>query len=105
MTLDADEFIRRFLIHVLPDGFHRIRHYGFLANGNRNSSIALARRLLGVSDPAPSSSESDGAEGGHADEEWNTCPCCGGRMVIIETFEPGCQPRLWPLPSIGLDSS
>ena len=105
MTLDADEFIRRFLIHVLPDGFHRIRHYGFLANGNRNSSIALARQLLGMPDPAPSSSESDGAEGGHADEEWNTCPCCGGRMVIIETFEPGCQPRLWPLPSIGLDSS
>src|SRR2546423_2789324 len=46
---------------------------------------------------------SDGTEGGHADghDEWNTCPCCGGRMIIIETFEPGCQPRLWPLPSIG----
>ena len=107
MTLDADEFIRRFLIHVLPDGFHRIRHYGFLASANRTSSIALARQLLGVPDPAPSSAESDGAEGGHADEhdEWNTCPCCGGRMIIIETFEPGCPPRLWPLPSIGLDSS
>jgi len=56
---------------------------------------------------ASSSPHSDGTEGGHADEhdEWNTCPCCGGRMIIIETFEPGCQPRLWPLPSIGLDSS
>jgi hypothetical protein len=105
MTLDADEFIRRFLIHVLPDAFHRIRHYGFLANGNRNSSIALARQLLGMPDPAPSGSESDGAEGGHGDEEWNTCPRCGGRMVIAEIFEPGCQPRLWPVPAIGLDSS
>jgi hypothetical protein len=121
MTLDADEFIRRFPIHVLPDGFHliaylavqrgAIRHYGLLANGNRTSSIALARQFLGMPDPASSSRDSDGTEGGHADghadghDEWNTCPCYGGRMIIIETFEPGCQPRLWPLPSIGLDSS
>jgi Putative transposase len=105
MTLDADEFIRRFLIHVLPDGFHRIRHYGFLASGNRTSSIALARQLLGVPDPAPSTDQSDGAEDGQDDQEPNTCPHCGGRMIIIETFEPGCQPRLWPIPSIGLDSS
>ena len=105
MTLDAHEFIRRFLIHVLPDGFHRIRHYGLFANANRAGNIALARRLLGVLDPAPSSSESDGTENRHEDSEWNACPCCGGRMIIIETFEPGCQPRLWPIPSIGLDSS
>jgi hypothetical protein len=105
MTLDADEFIRRFLIHVLPDGFHRIRHYGLFANGNRAGNIALARQLLGVPDPAPSSAEADGAGDGLQHEERNACPCCGGRMVIIETFEPGCQPRLWPLPSIGLDSS
>jgi Putative transposase/Transposase zinc-binding domain len=104
MTLDADEFIRRFLIHVLPDGFHRIRHYGLFANANRAGNIALARQLLGMP-AAPSSSESDGAEAGDADEDWNTCPCCGGRMVIVETFEPGCQPRLWPLASIELDSS
>ena len=52
MTLDANEFIRRFLIHVLPDGFHRIRHYGLFANANRAGNIALARRLLGVPDPA-----------------------------------------------------
>jgi Putative transposase/Transposase zinc-binding domain len=104
MTLNADEFIRRFLIHVLPDGFHRIRHYGLFANANRANNIALARQLLGMP-AAPPSSERDGAEAGHADEEGNTCPCCGGRMVIIETFEPGCQPRLSPLPSIGLDSS
>jgi putative transposase/transposase-like zinc-binding protein len=105
MTLDADEFIRRFLIHVLPDGFHRIRHYGLFANGNRAGNIALARRLLGAPDPAPSSSESDGTDGGHENEKWNTCPCCGGRMIIVETFEPGCQPQLWPIPAIGLDSS
>jgi len=90
---------------VLPDGFHRIRHYGLFANANRANNIALARRLLGVPDPTPSSSESDGTEGGHADEERNPCPCCGGSMIIVETFDPGCQPRFWPVPSIGLDSS
>jgi hypothetical protein len=62
MTLDGDEFIRRFLIHILPDGFHRIRHYGLFANANRAGNIALARQLLGVP-AAPSSSESDGAKG------------------------------------------
>jgi len=105
MTLDADEFIRRFLIHVLPDRFHRIRHYGLFANANRAGNIALAHRLLGVPDPPPSSGDSDGTENPHQDSEWNACPCCGGRMIIIETFAPGCQPRLWPIPSIGLDSS
>jgi Putative transposase len=105
MTLDADEFIRRFLIHVLPDGFHRIRHYGLFANANRANNIALARRLLGVPDQPPSSEVSDGIEIPHQDSEWNACPCCGGRMIIIETFAPGCQPRHWPTPSIRLDSS
>jgi Putative transposase/Transposase zinc-binding domain len=105
MTLDADEFIRRFLIHVLPDGFHRIRHYGLFANANRAANIALARRLLGAPDPAPSSSASDDPTGAHENEQWNSCPCCGGRMIIVETFEPGCQPQLWPIPPIGLDSS
>ena len=89
MTLNVDEFIRRFLIHILPDGFHRIRHYGLFANANRAGNIALARRLLGVPDPAPSSGESDGTENRHEDSEWNTCPCCGGRMVVIEIFQPG----------------
>jgi hypothetical protein len=68
MTLDADEFIRRFLIHVLPDGFHRIRHYGLFANANRAGNIAIVRRLLGVPDPAPSSGESDGTENRHKGE-------------------------------------
>ena len=105
MTLDVDEFIRRFLIHVLPDGFHRIRHYGLFANSNRANNIALARRLLGVPDTSASSGDSDATENPHQDSEWNACPCCGGRMIIIETFEPGSQPRQWPIPSIGLDSS
>jgi hypothetical protein len=105
MTLDADAFIRRFLIHVLPDGFHRIRHYGLFANANRAGNIALARRLLGVPDPPPTSGDSNGTENSQEDSAWNACPCCGGRMIIIETFEPSCQPRQWPIPSIGLDTS
>src|SRR5438105_562043 len=105
MTLDADEFIRRFLIHVLPDGFHRIRHYGLFANASRAANIALARQLLGAPGPAPSNAESGRADGGHQDAEPNACPCCGGRMIILETFDPGCQPRQWPIPSSGLDSS
>jgi hypothetical protein len=105
MTLDVDEFIRRFLIHVLPGRFHRIRHYGLFANANRANNIALARQLLGVPDPTPSSGERDGTENRHEDPEWNACPCCGGRMIIIETFQPGSQPRQWPTPLIGLDSS
>jgi hypothetical protein len=105
MTLEADEFVRRFLIHVLPDRFHRIRHYGLFANADRAANIALARQLLGVPDPAPSGADSDPAHGGNKDEARNICPCCGGRMVIVETFEPGCQPRLWPSPAISFDSS
>src|SRR5438309_4148250 len=97
MTLATHEFIRRFLIHVLPDGFHRIRYYGLFANANRANNIALARRLLAVPDPTPSSRASDHAEDGRDDEDWNACPCCGGRMIIVEAFEPGCQPRFWPV--------
>jgi hypothetical protein len=104
-ALDADEFIRRFLIHVLPEGFHRIRHYGLFANGNRADNIARARHLLDVPEPAPLLDEGDGAGCGEEDAEWKTCPCCGGRMVVIETFGRGCPPRTWPIPSIGIDSS
>ena len=105
MTLDADEFIRRFLIHVLPDRFHRIRHYGLFANANRAANIALARQLLGLPDPAASSGESSGTHGGHEDEQWNTCPCCGGRMIIIEIFEPGSAPRYHSTVPNRVDSS
>ena len=96
MTLDVAEFIRRFLIHVLPKGFHRIRHYGLFANGCRAQSLAHARELLAVT---AHRAETDAPVQGNA-QETNVlalpCPCCGGRMIIIETFERGCQPRYRP---------
>jgi hypothetical protein len=67
--------------------------------------ITTSFAAVSVPDQPPSSEESDGAENPHQDSEWNACPCCGGRMIFIETFELGCQPRHWPIPSIGLDSS
>jgi hypothetical protein len=75
------------------------------ANANRAHNVALARRLLGVPEATPSSRQSDSAENHHEDQQWNACPCCGGRMVIVEIFEPGCQLRFWPVPSISLDRS
>ena len=104
MTLDTGEFIRRFLMHVLPKGFHRIRHYGLLANSNRAANIAKARELLAM--PAPAKP----VEPEH-DEPCvlpRPCPCCGGRMLIIETFERGCTPRhkATPMPAaIRIDTS
>ena len=93
MTLATDEFIRRFLIHVLPRGFHRIRHYGLLASSARKGSLALARKLLNV--PLP-------AEAPDPDEPTDNrppCPCCGGHMTIIETFIRWRQPRAPPQPT------
>ena len=90
MTLAADEFIRRFLLHVLPRGFHRIRHYGLLAGTTRKASLALARHLLAVAPPP----DNDTPE-----EPLNPrppCPCCGGRMVVIETFARWHEPRAPP---------
>jgi hypothetical protein len=95
MTLDVDEFIRRFLIHVLPDGFHRIRHYGLFANGGCAENFARARRLLNVP-PQKAASDFDGTGDGEPQGLSHPCPCCGGRMVIIEIFEPGCTPRCHP---------
>ena len=103
MTLAHGEFIRRFLIHVLPGGFHRIRHYGLFANrGGRADNLARARQLLGV--PARQNEPSDTA----ADEPPVSslpCPCCGGRMIVIETFERGATPRSRPTSSIRIDTS
>jgi hypothetical protein len=91
MTLEVAEFIRRFLIHVLPKGFHRIRHYGLLASGTRDGSIAQARELLEVTatDPESEAPADDGPQSVLA----TPCPCCGGRMIVVETFEAGCRPR------------
>ena len=87
MALEAGEFIRRFLLHVLPDGFHRIRHYGLLANGHRADKLALCRKLLNMP-PAPSDCNSeDHDDGGAPDIEPPPCPCCGGRMRIVESFD------------------
>ncbi len=103
MTLNAGEFIRRFLIHVLPHGFHRIRHYGLFANGNRTGNIARARELLNV--PAPQN-ETDEIEAGTQSNELpgyvKPCPRCGGGMIIIETFEHAVWPRAPPRQDAGL---
>ena len=99
MTLATHEFIRRFLMHILPKGFHRIRHYGLLTNTSRAENIARARELLATAAPtietAPGNAEAD------------TCPCCGGRMLIIETFERGSSPRYRSSPpvTIRIDTS
>src|SRR5438876_8374310 len=93
MTLDADEFIRRFLIHVLPDGFHRIRHYGLFANGGRAENIARARQLLNVPAPQNAPSYADSTGNGEPQAPSPPCPCCVRWMIIIEIFERGCAPR------------
>ncbi len=87
------KFIRRFLLHVLPRKFHRIRYTGFFANGNRAANLALARMHLN----APIAPEEADVQSQEADRDEQTCsqPCphCGGPMIVIETFEPGQQPR------------
>jgi len=90
MTLTTDEFIRRFLIHVLPSGFHRIRYYGLFAKSACADNIACARELLAVSKPQGEPSAAV------VDHSKPTCPCCGGRMIIIEVFARGATPRHRP---------
>jgi Putative transposase/Transposase zinc-binding domain len=95
MTLATDEFIRRFLIHVLPKGFHRIRHYGLFARPSSADNIARARELLAVPKPQNEPLAT-------ADHNEPTCPCCSGRMIIIEVFGRGETPRHQPTgPSTG----
>jgi Putative transposase/Transposase zinc-binding domain len=96
MTLATREFIRRFLIHVLPRGFHRIRHYGLFASSKRLDNITRAREML---DKAAPQSEARDAPDTEADEPQtlsHPCPHCGGRMIIIETFARGATPRYQP---------
>jgi hypothetical protein len=104
MTLATHEFIRRFLLHVLPGGFHRIRHYGLLAGAMRADTIERVRQLLAAAEaaPQPSRKADNPAEGVSPARR---CPCCGGRMILIETFE---GPRPWRSPTPGrirIDSS
>jgi hypothetical protein len=107
MTLATDEFIRRFLVHVLPKGFHRIRHYGLLASGNRADNIARARELLAVPKPRNDAASAGSADASEPLTHEHPCPCCGGRMIIIETFERGSTPRYRPTPptAIRIDTS
>ena len=108
MTLATHEFIRRFLMHLLPAGFHRIRYYGLLASGKRAENIARARELLmppiipvdaiKASNPHPAKPE----------KPKHSCPCCGGRMIINERFERGATPHYRPsppTPAIRIDTS
>jgi hypothetical protein len=105
MTLATGEFIRRFLSHVLPKGFHRIRHYGLLANGNRADTIAMARDLLRVPAPPPDP-EPEPAEADQPRVLPRPCPCCGGRMLVIEVFARGQVPRHRPTPIVNrIDTS
>jgi hypothetical protein len=102
MTLGPGEFIRRFLIHVLPSGFHRIRHYGLFANTARAANLAKVRALLQA--PAPPTPDTPAAPDAPAQSPI-ACPCCGGRMVLVESFARGSAPVAPPRPAFRIDSS
>ena len=105
MTLAAHEFIRRFLLHVLPSGFHRIRHYGLFAGAVRASNIERVRQALAAPEAAPEGSHAETDGQAEAVSPARRCPCCGGRMIIVETFE-GPRPARSPSPSrIRIDTS
>ena len=93
MTLATDEFMHRFLIHVLPRGFHRIRHYGLLASSTHKDAMALAHSLLGIARPIVE------PEPDEPPDHRPPCPSCGGHMTISETFTRWCQPRAPPQPA------
>jgi hypothetical protein len=104
MRLHPHEFIRRFLLHVLPKGFHRIRHYGLFASTNRAESIATARALLDVALPAADPQQQPDATQDAPRVLPCPCPRCGARMIVIEVFARGCEPRWRPAP-IRIDTS
>ena len=95
MTLGADEFMRRFLLHVLPGGFHRIRHYGLLANGSRKANLARVRELLHAVPAATSQAQDSDAEIEHA-KPCFVCLHCGAAMLVLETFARGQTIRAPP---------
>jgi len=100
MTLATHEFIRRFLIHVLPAGFHRIRYYGLLATGKRAENIARARQLLTPPIIPVDAIKAVDANAAETPTAKHACPCCGGCMIIIERFERGATPHHQPSPPI-----
>ena len=100
MTLTSDEFMRRFLLHVLPAGFHRIRHYGLIANTTRKDNLARARELLMVEKTIETAdAETNDADTADGSDESVTyvCPDCGAPMIIIDTFMRGQLPRAPPV--------
>ena len=109
MTLKPDEFIRRFLMHVLPNGFHRIRHYGLLASGTKTETIERARQLIAAATPAQTAPTQPAPDNAAAtDDSTNPCPCCGGRMITIETFKRGSTPQhrpTGPIIAVRIDTS
>jgi hypothetical protein len=99
MTLGAEEFMRRFLLHVLPNGFRRIRHFGFLANARRASKLAHIRAALDIPEPIPSVEPADYREryAMLTGQRIDLCPCCGGRMVDLGPWpHPSAPPRPTP---------
>ena len=95
MTLSSEEFMRRFLLHVLPSGFHRIRHYGLIANAERKDNLAKARELLHVAPEA--NAESQGADApAQSVQPTFVCPDCGAPMLIIDTLARGQRIRAPP---------
>ena len=96
MTLAADEFIRRFMLHILPKGFHRIRHYGLFANTGRAEQYRAAARIAGFVHHCLRRKLASPSQDEPAETVLPPCPCCGGRMIVIEFFERGTQPRYRP---------
>jgi hypothetical protein len=107
MTLAPHEFIRRFLLHVLPKGFHRIRHYGLLASATCKANIARARELIAALawSMETLAEHDDAGTTGLAADHRPPCPCCGGRMIIVETFERAAAPRAPPSPDTGVKTA
>ena len=106
MTLAVDEFIRRFLLHVLQSGFHRIRHYGLFAGPRRAANIARLRELIAAEgSSALSNRRAAPASEGDAPVVCSACPCCGGRMRVVEVFARGAQPRAFTTKPVGTDTS
>ena len=104
MTLSAGEFIKRFLLHVLPKGFHRIRHYGLLASAGCKANIARAKDLMAAPMPEvdpPAAHDTADIDATTTDHR-PPCPCCGGRMIIVEVFARGGAPRGPPSTSAGI---
>ena len=91
-------------MHVLPKGFHRIRHYGLFASGNRAANVARARELLCASLPPEQPNQTDADNTQKLEAPDRCCPSCGGRMIVIELFARGCAPQHRPGPE-GIDSS